>query len=178
MTRNILITLVLLAGLAFACEKEDDTPAGKRVDIYRLADYKTAVGSARIIDSTVMLDEDVLIPFNEMIAYNKKNHTFTVTEQIAEKLNDTGENPFHRTGFAVTVDQQVIYTGYFWAGYSSATCDWVIIDPLNYASKDDGAGNKLEVRLGYPTAFEGVPDQRNDRRILEVFRLHEKLKPF
>jgi len=170
MTRNILITLVLLAGLTFACEKEDDTPAGKRVDIYRLAEYKTADSSARIIDSTVMPDDHIIIPFEQMVSYNTHTHTFTVTDRMASRLNDTEEDPIHSTAFAVIVDREVIYTGYFWAGYSSASCDWVTIDPLNY-----GGRNELKVSLGYPAPFEDVPDRRNDKRILEVFRSYGKL---
>jgi len=171
MIRNILITLVLLAGLAFACEKEDDTPAGKRVDIYRLAEYKTPEGSCRIIDSTVALDDSIVVPFEQIVSYNKTSHAFKVTSQIAERLNDSREDPIHGTAFAVTVDQEMIYTGWFWAGYSSASCDWVTIDPLNYGNR-----NELEVKLGYPGSFDGVPDRRNDRKILEVFRLQGKLK--
>lgn len=170
MIRNFLIGLILFAALALGCEKEDDNIAGKRADIYRLADYKTADSSARIIDSTVTLSDSIIIPFEQMVSYNKHTHTFTVTERMAGRLNDTEEDPIHGTAFAVTVDQQVIYTGYFWAGYSSATCDWVTIDPLNYNGR-----NELEVSLGYPWPFEEVPDHRNDKRILEVFRSHGKL---
>jgi hypothetical protein len=170
MIRTFLIGLILFAALALGCEKADDRSADNRVDIYNLAEFETAEGSARIIDSTVTLSDSIIIPFEQMLSYNKHTHTFTVTEQMAGRLNNTEEDPIHRTAFAVTVDQQVIYTGYFWAGYSSATCDWVTIDPLNYGDR-----NELEVKLGYPWPFENVPDHRNDKRILEVFRSSGKM---
>ncbi|MBS3808372.1 MAG: hypothetical protein KGY60_12780 [Bacteroidales bacterium] len=171
MLRNILIGLILFAALTWGCEKDDDGPTANAVNIYRLSDYKTAEGSCRIIDSTVKLDDHIIVPFDQMIAYNKRTHTFTVTDRIAERLNDTQEDPIHSTAFAVIVDREVIYTGYFWAGYSSASCDWVTIDPLNY-----GGRNELKVSLGYPAPFEDVPDRRNDKKILKVFRLHGKLR--
>jgi len=171
MIRTILLSLILGAALIWGCEKEEDKPDGKRVDIYQLAEYETAEGSCRIIDSTVELDDSIIIPYDQIISYNKQTHTFTVSDRIAKRLNETSEDPIHGTAFAVTVDSEAIYTGYFWAGYSSATCDWVTIDPLNYTGS-----NEIPVKLGYPWNFDGVPDRRNDERILNVFRLDGKLK--
>jgi hypothetical protein len=50
--------------------------------------------------------------------------------------------------------------------------DWVTIDPLNYSSK-----NQLRVQLGYPGLIQGdyIPDNRNDKRILDVLQRDSKL---
>lgn len=95
-----------------------------------------------------------------------------MTESSANKLNAFNNNHIHGTPFAVTIDKEIIYTGYFWCGYSSSMVDWVTIDPLNYSGK-----NRLRVSLGYPGLIQGdyIPDDRNDDRILDILRRDSKL---
>jgi hypothetical protein len=111
----------------------------------------------------------VIIYYDEILSYSPKNYTFTITESCANRLNGFH---IHGTPFAVTIDKQIIYTGYFWCGFSSSMVDWITIDPLNYGGK-----NKLRVSLGYPGLIQGdyIPDDRNDYRILEVLRRDGKL---
>ena len=74
--------------------------------------------------------------------------------------------------FAVTVNDEIIYTGYFWPSFSSQSCGWVVIDPLSI-----GFGNSMRVNLGYPSQefATGVTDNRNASQILDVFRRDHKL---
>ena len=68
--------------------------------------------------------------------------------------------------FAVTANEELVYTGYFVPSYSSASVQWIVIDPLFWHLT-----NRMYVNLGYPGLFEGavIPDHRNDERILKIF---------
>jgi len=169
---RIGIILILLS-LPIGCEKfQYNSPNGDSLEFYRLSEYQTKKNSLKIIESSVKISSSRIIGYDDIISYNSKTFTFTVTDQLAEYLNDNKTDPIHGTPFAVTIDRQLIYTGYFWAGYSSQSCDWVTIDPLNYSGN-----NRLTVQLGYPGLFGGdtIPDKRNDKRILDLLRKDYKL---
>ena len=171
MTRSIIILFLL--GILAGCERyQSARQQGNGLEFYLIADFQKVGTSAKIINSTVKLSDSVIIYYDEIESYNSDTYTFTVTESCADKLNDFENNHIHGTPFAVTVDKEIIYTGYFWCSFSSASVDWVTIDPLNYSGK-----NHLRVSLGYPGLFEGdfIPDNRNDHRILDFLRADGKL---
>ena len=70
------------------------------------------------------------------------------------------------------VYREIIYTGYFWTGFSSLGCDWVIIDLLIYNFKKE-----LKVELSYPGIIIGdiIPDNRNNIRLLSILKKAGKL---
>ena len=171
MGRRLIIVLIII--LFAGCEKyQYERMPGRGLEFYLIKDFQREGSSAKIINSTVKLSDSVIIYYDEIISYNPDMYAFTVTERCAEKLNDFRNNHIHGTPFAVTVDKEIIYTGYFWCGFSSSSVDWVTIDPLNYSGK-----NQLRVSLGYPGLFQGdyIPDNRNDYRILEILRGDGKL---
>jgi hypothetical protein len=171
MIRSIIISLLIfiLAG----CEKYQSVrQQGNGLKFYLIRDFQKTGTSYKIINSTVKLSESVIIYYDEIKSYNSDTYTFTVSEDCANKLNDFENNHIHGTPFAVTVDKEIIFTGYFWCGFSSSSVDWVTIDPLNYSGK-----NQLRISLGYPGLFQGdyIPDNRNDHRILDILRIDGKL---
>ena len=85
----------------------------------------------------------------------------------AERMKD-----LFGSAFAVTIDGEVIYTGYFWSLISSQIVDWVVTDLLTVQTSA-----RLEMDLGYPSLMEWmeIPDKRNDRRVLSVFHRDGKL---
>ncbi len=99
-----------------------------------------------------------------IISYNSKKFEFKVSAQALEKLNQYD-------AFAVTVDRQIIYTGYFWSSVSSRSVNWIVIDLLFTEN------NTLYVQMGYPGGMlsSSIPDNRNDSRILDVLRRDNKL---
>jgi hypothetical protein len=168
MTRSIIIVLIIF--LFAGCEKYQYVrQPGSGLEFYLIKDFQRAGTTSKIINSTVNLSDSVIIRYDEIVSYNSRDYTFTVTKSCAHKLDDF---KIHGTPFAVTIDKEIIYTGYFWCGFSSASVDWVTIDPLNYSGK-----NWLQVSLGYPGLFEGdyIPDNRNDYRILEALTRDGKL---
>ncbi len=171
MTRPII--LILIISIFASCEKYQSVrQPGTGLEFYLIKDFQRVGTSAKIINSTVTLSDSVIIYYDEIISYDSDTYTFTVTESCANKLNDFKNNHIHGTPFAVTVDKEIIYTGYFWCGFSSSMVDWVTIDPLNYSGK-----NRLRVSLGYPGLIQGdyIPDNRNDYRILDILKKDGKL---
>jgi hypothetical protein len=171
MARSIIISLLIL--LLAGCEKYlSPRQQGYGLEFYFIKDFQRIGTSAKIINSTVNLSDSVIIYYDEILSYNSDTYTFTVSESCANKLNDFKNNHIHGKTFAVTVDKELIYTGYFWCGFSSSMVDWVTIDPLNYSGK-----NRLSVSLGYPGLIQSdyIPDDRNDYRILDILRRDGKL---
>lgn len=166
MKKLTLISLLLI--FIVSCEKYQYTrQPDSDLEFYSISEFLKVDGSSKIINSTVKLSERVLIHYDEIISYAPDNYTFTITKSAANRISN-----LHGTAFALTIDKQIIYTGYFWAGYSSAVVDWVTIDPLNYAGS-----NQLRVQLGYPGLIQGdiIPDNRNNIRIIKLLERDNKL---
>ena len=171
MARSIVIILFVI--LFAACEKhKTERQPGYGLEFYLIRDFQKVGTGFKIDNSTVKLSETVIIYFDEIISYDADEYTFTVIPGCADRLNDYENNQIHGMPFAVAVDRQIIYTGYFWCGFSSTSVDWVTVDPLNYAGK-----NKLQVSLGYPGIYRGdyIPDNRNDGLILNIMGRTGKL---
>jgi len=164
MMKNTLLSIALLLLIAGCEQHKVNTESGSAVEFYLLDSYSTLENSSRIIESGATLNDSALIAYDEIITYNSNSHEFRVAGEVIERLT-------FASAFAVTVDREIIYTGYIWAAYSSAIVDWIIIDQVFI--KD----NLLQVQLGYPGTLPGItiPDRRNDPRILEVLRRDKKL---
>ena len=167
----IILFIIFLAG---GCEKyQSQRMPGSGLEFYRIKDYQKEGTGFKIIESSVRISDTVLIYYDEILSYDPGTYTFTVTRECADRLNDFELNQIHGTPFAVTVNKQVVYTGYFWCGFSSTGVNWVTIDPLNFTGK-----NQLRVSLGYPGPIFGdnIPDDRNDARIISLLRNDGKLE--
>jgi hypothetical protein len=167
---HIIFSLAVF--IFFSCEQENPADhAGKAIHFYLLDEYSTPAGRCKIIDSTVVLSDSIIIPYHEILSYNKSTCTFTITEECHEKIGQFN-TPVHGVAFAVAIDKNPVYTGYFWASYSSLSCDWLTIDPIDYTRK-----NQLTLQLGYPGGNPNheIPDKRNDPALLEIFKRDGKL---
>lgn len=142
---------------------------GNRLDFFFLQDYKTKSQSDEIIPETVVLSDEKAISYEEILNYNPENHGFTLKRNTVERLN--AQPSIHKRTFAVVIDGEIIYTGYFWALFSSSICDWTNIDYL------DNGSNIIYVKLGYPTdAYGNIKiDERNNEKILDILDCDGKL---
>ena len=172
MKNTIIAVLILFVSIYFTSCEKDNTPSNAEVEFYLLSSFKTKDGTCKIIDSSVIMSDSALIKYDEIISYNMRNYSFKISDRIADWLNDFEHSRIHTRAFALTIDKEIIYTGYFWAGFSSAMCGWIVIDPLNYSGN-----NELIVKLGYPGLVVGdtIPDKRNDKKLLDVLRMDNKL---
>jgi hypothetical protein len=167
--------LWFLFGVIFitSCDLTDNGPyPNGRVDIYLLKSWQLKANSFQIQEKDIEMEVEPLVSYNELLQYDQKEYAFKLSESARQRINNL-ESFGHGKPFAVTVNDSVVYTGYFWASFSSALCDWVIIDPLTISSDE-----WMRVSLGYPWQMPdfNIPDKRNDQSILQVFKADKKLK--
>jgi hypothetical protein len=164
--------LLLLATTAFSCKKDTGLNPNGKVELYLLESFSTTGNSCQIDESTAVIQEEPFIAYADFLSYDSNEYIFEISVDARETINST-QYPVNGTAFAVMANDTLVYTGYFWPAYSSASCEWVVIDPLLA-----GIGNKIAVRLGYPGALPGqsIPDKRNDERIIRIFKQDKKLK--
>ena len=163
---NVVI-LILCSG----CRKNTETIPGNEVAIYLLKSFEKEDNSCQIREETVILEKEELIAYADLLAYHPKTYHFDISENAISRL-ETLQFPVDGIGFGVLAAGELIYTGYFWPSYSSASCQWTVIDPLLV-----GLNKTLKVRQGYPGKFDEsyIPDRRNDRRITSIFKRDGKL---
>jgi len=166
------ISIFVILGLFIAgCHKSEDTnyPSTGFVELYLLDSYKTIGYSKQIDETSIVTKADPLIAYSDILSYDSSNYTFKITDKAKSAVNSLGLSVFG-VPFVIKANYVIIYSGYFWPSYSSATCDWTVIDPIMI---DYHKG--LKVELGYPWPWASVPDKRNDKRILDIFADDHKL---
>jgi len=162
--------LVFLSLSFYACDK-DSGIAGGEVELYLLESYENVDQSCAIDESSVEILKHPLIGYSDFKSYNSNKHIFTISDGAAQAVEDQEHSVFGLP-FAIIADGELVYTGYFWPAYSSAMCQWLVIDPLMMLGD-----NELHVELGYPGLVDGaeIPDERNNELILDIFRRDGKL---
>jgi hypothetical protein len=113
-----------------------------------------------------------LIYYSDIISYDSTEYIFELSDRAISAINIL-DHSVHGLAFAIKANDTLIYTGYFWPSYSSASCDCIVIDPTMTS-----LGNMIQVSLGYPYLFPGqtIQDKRNDGRIIRILKLDNKLK--
>lgn len=170
MKKSVILLITVISFLS--CNNDDkDYPEGG-VDIYLIESYETQENSAAIVKNSVVLGESPIVSYNEIVSYNKNEHLFSLTGAATERITNL-EHSVSGVPFAVTASSEIIYTAYFWPAYSSATCNWVVADPIMM----DYQGG-LKVELGYPGLLDGmeIPDYRNDETLIGIFERDGKLR--
>jgi hypothetical protein len=168
--RCVLLSVIFLACLNSSCEKKNSFPDGA-LNIYLLSDQDSREALWEIDETKITLEEKPLINYKDIMSYDPGAHVFKITSSARDRIKSLA-NSLHTCTFAMVADKEIIYTGYFWASFSSAICPWLTIDPIfaQYAGE-------LKVQLGYPGVMEGIsiPDRRNDERLLGILRHDGKL---
>ena len=168
--RLFLTILAFLSILSISCE-EKNTIREDGIHFYLLTDPESLDPLWEIDESTIVPEESPIIGYEDILSYDTRNHAFKISSSAQERLKGKESN-IHSRPFVLVADKEYIYTGYFWASYSSAICPWLTIDPIHaqYAGE-------LRIELGYPWMMEGmsIPDRRNDVRILSILRHDRKL---
>jgi len=164
-TALILLTAVFLFG---SCEKDvrNEKEITGEVCFYLLKSYKTRENSSEIVTSTVRIADNPIIEYKDIISYNTDLNVYTVTRQARDTVISL-TSPVSGPPFAVTIDKEIIYTGYFWPVTSPVTCDWTHIDPL-FIDFWDG----LKVM---PANNRDKPNPGNDADLIKILRRDKKL---
>lgn len=169
---NPIVILVLSLALLNSCDKNDEPiEIIGNIDIYLIDSYENVGSSFEIDESSVVLEPEPFIPYPEIISYDKSQHRFEITEEAINTIQ-SAEIPLNGLAFALTANDKIVYTGYFWSELSSLICDWIIIESVDFVVTNHYS---LSVKLGHPEDLVSVPDKRNDNRIFNIFRRDNKL---
>jgi len=172
--KKILSYFVGLFILIFTgCEKNESNPSSNgKVELYLVETYSKIEYSSQINESSVVTKDSPLIYYQDFLSYDTSKYTFELSTNAIESIKKL-EHSVNGLAFAIKANDTLIYTGYFWPSYSSASCDCIVIDPFMTS-----VGNKIQVNLGYPGLVQGqiIEDKRNDKRITRIFKQDKKLK--
>jgi hypothetical protein len=156
------------------CSQKEELPAPQgRVELYLLESFETTGDHYFQIDETSVIPEtSPFLEFEDLLTYYPNEYSFTISESAKQKIENM-EYSVHGQAFGILVNNELIYTGWFWPSYSSFSCDWIVIDPLTLWND-----SKLKINLGYASSIPEIeiPDRRNDPRLLSVFRVNRRLK--
>jgi hypothetical protein len=174
---KIICAIIIVSLTFFGCKKSivtietNNANGGKDIEIYLLKSFSTE-SHGQIVESTAMLSDTPLITYSDILSYNRSEYSFKLSPKAVSAINNI-QHSVSGIAFAVTADKEIIYTGYFWPSYSSATCEWVVTDPVTVSGT-----NKMQIMLGYPGSIEWstIPDKRNDSRILVILQKDKKLE--
>jgi hypothetical protein len=116
------------------------------------------------------LEQEPILSISDIIAYSWETHTIELVASAYERLGEL-ELSVDGTIFVVCLGREPIYTGAFWAMYSSLSFNGVVIKlPLT----DD---QTMQITLGYPSpSFFTGKDPRSDPRILQSLEQAGKLE--
>jgi hypothetical protein len=143
--------------------------AGETVEIYLFKTFQTVTGKCQIDASASLLQDKAAIKNQDILEYSQTNYQFKLTDPAIQRVKTFKDF----TPFAVTVDKQVIYYGFFKPSISSSSCDNSITMDLDWTS-----GNKISLKLGYPGQLQGVTidDERNNQKLITALKSQGKLK--
>jgi len=175
MTKSGIISVIILVFISsYGCKKSikaNNTNSGRDIEIFLLKSFSTE-SHGQIVESTAKLSATPLITYSDILSYNRSEYSFKLSPKAVSAINNI-QHSVSGIAFAVTANKEIIYTGYFWPSYSSATCEWVVTDPVTVSGT-----NKMQIMLGYPGSIEWstIPDKRNDSRILVILQKDKKLE--
>lgn len=165
MLRMIIIGLAMLA---WGCQKTEND-LDQTIAFYNLKKFDTSGPGFAINESTAKPGNELLIAYEDIIAYNSRTHAFIIREALSREIDVSATHRgYYQKPFALAIGKEIIYTGYFWSLISSTSCDWLVAVPL---------GQELKIFSGYPgvSLDQPIPDRRNDPRLLEILKRDGKL---
>lgn len=163
-----LLFILTIASIFPSCNK-DNVNAGETVEIYLLKSYEIMAAKCQIDPSLSVLQDVAIIKNQDILAYSQTEYTFTLTDTAIQKMKVLRD----KMPFAVTVDKQVIYYGFFKPSFSSSSCNESITMDLAWTSD-----NEIYLRLGYPGLLQGVSieDKRNAPKLIAALEKQGKLQ--
>jgi hypothetical protein len=171
MHKNKFLILSFFFLFIIAGCNENEVSSGNKVELYLIDTFNAIDNTEQIIEASVVLAPEPLIYYEDILSYDQDEFLFRISEKAISAIEQLNV-PVNGIAFAIAVDRKLIYSGYFWPSYSSATCQWVYTDPLMIDFYEG-----LKIMIGYPSKLAGqtIPDNRNDPRMLQVLKRDGKL---
>lgn len=124
------------------------------------------------IQSHLELAAEPILTADDIIHYVWDTHEITLTAAGLQRLQALSV-PTSGKSFVVCLDNQPVYAGAFWAGYSSQSFDGVVIDPILATAERP----LVQIQLGYPgPGFFRGKDPRSDPGIRAALEAAGKLR--
>ncbi|MBK7873356.1 MAG: hypothetical protein IPJ74_23145 [Saprospiraceae bacterium] len=169
---KIIGYLIVFAALITGCSTQTTEcgclPSGEEVEFYLLKSYDTVPDTYFTIINA-KIENESFVRFSEIEEYDHKTYQFTLKKIAIGRIKPILEPE----AFAVTVDRQIVYTGFFRQSFLSSSCDCIRIDPQSGLLNS----NKIWVELGYaPTRDLSDIDKRNDTVLLATLAKAGKLR--
>ncbi len=177
--RNILLSFycgLMILMLITGCDKNEILlHSDGKVELYLIESFSRIENSFQIDENSVVLSDTPFVHYEDFVSYDPKEYIFELSKSVIESI-EKQENIVDGlafAAFAIKANDALIYTGYFWPGYSSTSCDCIYIDPIMLK-----INSSLRVNLGYPGLIQGqfIEDNRNDERLIKIFKRDKKLK--
>ena len=122
--------------------------------------------------SHLELEHPPLLSMQDIVAYTRATHEIALTAAGYERIFGLSV-PTQGRAFAVCVNGEPVYTGAFWAPYSSQSFSGVVIDPF-LATQEKPV---IQIQLGYPgEGFFRGDDPRSDPRLFSALEQAGKLR--
>lgn len=160
-----ILTILLLTAIFISCKKDKVEP-GVSVEIYLLKSPLAIPSKCQVDASSAILQESPIVRNQDILAYSKTDHQFTISDDSLKKLRELPDN----TPFAILVDKQVVYYGIVKPFYSSSSCTSSI------TMNNFEGPNKISMNLGYAGADTNIDDQRNNPKLLATLKNQGKLR--
>lgn len=170
-TLFFLLTIIVLN---VGCSQKDCdcSPFDKKVEFYLLQSPKTMPGFNPTLTNPVIQNKPFIV-FSEIEQYDSSTLEFTLKRAAIDRI-ETIDRP---TPFAVTLNKQIIYTGYFWQPYLSSTCNGIQVDSKRILSGKNSNIIKMKLCNGSNQDLDTLElDKCNDERLLQTLAKTGKLK--
>ena len=163
-----LFFMLAIAATFISCKKDGVKP-GNTVEIYLLKTTQIITGKCKIDAAASVLQDTAVVKNEDILEYSQTSYQFRLTNIAMQKVRAFRDF----TAFAVTVDKQVIYYGFFKPSISSSSCDQSITMDIDWTD-----GNKINLKLGYPGILPGVniDDLRNHPQLIATLKNQGKLR--
>lgn len=166
-----MIYFLFLFSLSVGCSTQTDCgclPTGEKVEFYLLKSYNT-IPSSHFTIADAVIENESFIAFKDIESYDDTTYEFTLKKAAIDRIRPI----YEPKAFAVTVDREIIYTGYFRQSFLSSSCDCIRIDPQSGLLNE----NKIWIELGYaPSRDLSDMDKRNDAVLLATLARAGKLR--
>lgn len=161
-----LFFLLAVTICLFSCKKSSNSTYGQ-VEFYLLESFTNLSGKCQVDPGSAVLKTVPFISNQDIISYSGSAYTYTLSDAAMQTVKTfAGRQPF-----AVVLNDEVIFYGFYNSSFLSSSCEHSIS-----LDADSGGDNKIILRLGYPGLLSGViiDDERNNITLINTLKAQGK----